>query len=99
MNTRGKRAAAGAGTVVLAAATNIATGVVTQHWALAWWVGVAVLVVLGAALQAWLTVGEREAGRQVVQGTKVGGSIRQIMTGPGEQSVTASETGDLTQQQ
>lgn len=100
MSTAAKRATAGAATVVLAAAINIATGVVTQHWALAWWIAVAVLVVLGGALQAWLTVGERDGSRQAVQDTKVGGSIRQVMTGAGEQSVTGSETGgDLRQQQ
>lgn len=95
-----KRAIAGAGTVVLAAAINIATGVVTQHWALAWWITTTVLVLLGGGLQAWLTLSDGPSNRQVVEGTKVGGSIRQVMTGQGEQSVTTSETGgDLTQQQ
>ncbi len=100
MSSGGKRALAGGFTVVLAAAVNIATGVVTQHWALTWWITTAVLVLFGGGLQAWLTVGDSPPNRQVVDGTKVRGSIRQIMTGQGEQSVTASETGgDLTQQQ
>ena len=100
MSTVGKRAIAGAGTVIVAAAINIATGVVTQHWALAWWITTAVLVLLGGGLQAWLTVGDGPLNRQVIEGTKVRGSITQTMKGPGEQSVTASEAGgDLTQQQ
>jgi len=100
MSTARKRALAGAGTVVLAAAANIATGVLTQHWALAWWITTAVLVLIGGGLQAWLTVDGPPASRQVIEGTKVGGSIRQVMTGPGEQSVNTSQAkGDLTQQQ
>jgi hypothetical protein len=101
MSAGARRAIAGAGTVVLAAAINIATGVVTQHWALAWWIATAVLVLLGGGLQAWLTVSDsRPPNRQVVKGTKVRGSIRQTMTGKGEQLVTGSEAGDdLTQQQ
>jgi len=100
MSAGRKRAIAGAGTVVVAAATNIATGVVTEHWALAWWITTGVLVVLGGGLQAWLSVGDGPSSRQTVKGTKVSGSIRQVMPGQGEQSVTDSEAGgDLTQQQ
>ena len=100
MSTDRKRAIAGAGTVVVAAATNIATGVVTEHWALAWWITIGLLVVLGGGLQAWLSVGDGPPSRQTVKGTKVSGSIRQVMPGRGEQSVTGSEAGgDLTQQQ
>jgi hypothetical protein len=100
MGTGGKRAIAGAGTVVLAAASNIATGVVTQHWALAWWIATGVLVLLGGGLQAWLTVSDAAPNRQVIKGTKVSGSIRQVIKGQGEQSVTSSEAnGDLTQEQ
>jgi hypothetical protein len=112
MTTARKRAIAGAGTVILAGAVNVATGVVTQHWALAWWITTAVLVLLGGGLQAWLTASDGPASRQVIKGTdglanrqvvdgnKVRGSIRQVMNGPGEQSVTASEAGgDLTQHQ
>jgi hypothetical protein len=100
MSTDGKRAIAGAGTVIVAAASNIATGVVTQHWALAWWIATGVLVLLGGGLQAWLTFSSAASNRQVIKGTKVGGSIRQVIKGQGEQSVTDSEVNrDLTQEQ
>lgn len=62
MGLRGKRAAAAAGTVVIAAAVNVATGMLTQHWALGWFAFTIVLVVIGAAVQAWLTAAESPRG-------------------------------------
>jgi hypothetical protein len=56
-----KRGVAAGGTVVVAAAVNVATGVLTQHWALAWWMAAAVLVAVGAALQFWLSLADRSA--------------------------------------
>jgi hypothetical protein len=100
MSTSGKRAIAGAGTVVVAAATNITTGLVTEHWALAWWIATGVFVLLGGGLQAWLTASDAAPSRQAVRGVKVGGEIRQVLKGHGQQSVTNAETtGDLTQEQ
>ena len=43
---------AGAATVLLAALVNIATGVLTQEWAAAWWAATAVLVVIGGAVHS-----------------------------------------------
>jgi uncharacterized protein (DUF58 family) len=49
------RALAAGGSVLVAAAVNVTTGMLTQHWAAAWWAATAVLVVLGCGLQIWLT--------------------------------------------
>ena len=96
MGSTARRAAAAAATVVVAGAVNVATGMLTQHWAAGWWAFTGVLLVVGGALQAWLTVGDRPAPGQTVQGTKVGGGVLQV--GSGQQSVTDSEVGrDLTQ--
>lgn len=96
-----KRGVAAAATFAVAAVVNIATGVLTQHWAVAWWVAFAVLVVVGAGLQAWVAVGERPTAGQRVQDVIVGGSLQQDLgTQVGEQSVGGSEIGqDLTQRQ
>ena len=61
MRSGAKRGAAAAGTVGLAAAVNVATGMLTQRWAVAWWVATIVLVVIGAVVQVWLTVADRHA--------------------------------------
>lgn len=59
-----KRATATAATVVLATAVNVFTGLLTERWALAWWATVIVLVIIGAGLQAWLTLSDQAAGRR-----------------------------------
>jgi hypothetical protein len=51
-----RRGIAAGGSVLLAAAVNVTTGMLTQHWAVAWWTATAVLVVVGAGLQIWLTL-------------------------------------------
>jgi hypothetical protein len=56
MSTVGKRGIAAAMTVVIAAAVNIATGMLTQHWAARWWATTTALVVIGVGAQVWLTV-------------------------------------------
>ncbi|MEU9399547.1 hypothetical protein [Streptomyces sp. NPDC048242] len=96
-----KRGVAAAVTFVVAAVVNIVTGVLTQHWAVAWWVAFAVLVVVGAALQVWVAAGERPAAGQRVSDVIVGGSLRQDLgTGTGEQSVDGSRIArDLSQRQ
>ncbi|MFF1725498.1 hypothetical protein [Streptomyces sviceus] len=87
----------------MAAATNVTTGVLTQHWATAWWAFTTVVVVIGGGLQAWLTVASDHpatTGRQRIDRTKIGGMARQTMPGPGEQKATRSTiTGDLSQRQ
>jgi hypothetical protein len=59
MSSGFKRGAAAAGTVVIAAAVNVATGMLTQHWAVAWWAATVMLVAVGAGTQAWLTLADR----------------------------------------
>jgi hypothetical protein len=108
MSEVARRGAAAAGTVAVAAAVNVATGMLTQKWALAWWIAVVVLVVLGGALQAWLTVSgqpprrdperSEDSGGQSVRGTRVGRTLKQSLEGTGEQSVSDSDVGgDLEQ--
>jgi hypothetical protein len=99
-----KRASAAVGTVVVATVVNLVTGVLTQRSDLAWWITLAVLVVVGGGLQAWLTVVDtaaRQASRnQCIDGAIVEGSIKQVMSGSGNQRVSDSETGgDLSQEQ
>ncbi|MEH0416067.1 hypothetical protein [Streptomyces sp. B21-083] len=87
----------------MAAATNVTTGVLTQHWAAAWWAFTVVVVVIGSGLQAWLTFTNDHpaaTGGQRIHRTKIGGTAQQSMHGPGEQEITRSTvTGDLSQKQ
>ncbi|MBW5482444.1 hypothetical protein [Streptomyces bambusae] len=101
MTTTGTRMLAAGGTVAAAAAVNVATGMLTQKWTLAWWLCTAVLVVVGGALQAWLTVSDRAAARrQEVEDVEAGGGLTQRMPGAGEQVVRRTKIkGDLTQEQ
>lgn len=97
-----RRGFAAAGTVLLASAANVTTGLLTQHWTIAWWVATGVLVVVGAGSQWWLTVTDGSVGStgQQIEHTTVSGSLRQEMRQPGTQSVIRSEiVGDLTQTQ
>ncbi|MEU5992050.1 hypothetical protein ABZ806_24030 [Spirillospora sp. NPDC047418] len=99
-----KRAVAAGGTFVIAGAVNVATGLLIQDWTAALWAATAVLLVLGGALQAWVTWSDRQPsearGTQRVEGTKVGGDALQNMPGPGEQLVSDSEiSGSLNQHQ
>jgi hypothetical protein len=74
----------------------------TQHWALTWWVGTAVLVVLGAGLQWWLTVvgDTAQLPAQRIHRSIVGGTVWQDIRGSGVQTVNKSHiTGGLTQAQ
>lgn len=91
MDASGKRGAAAAATVVLAAAVNVATGMLTRHWALAWWVATAVFVVVGAVLQVWLTLADRRAVPPT-DASSAGGAARSV-TVQGELSGIIS-TGD-----
>ena len=100
MSAGARRGWAAAGTFALAAAANVVTGVLTQQWSAAWWITLAVLVIVGGGLQAWVTLAERPAARQRVDNTVVGGSVTQRLAGPGEQSVSDSRlSGRLTQHQ
>ncbi|MEU1312381.1 hypothetical protein ABZ419_26300 [Streptomyces cinnamoneus] len=86
----------------MAAAVNVATGMLTQKWSLAWGICTAVLVVVGGGLQAWLTVADRGAAadrRQRFEDVE-GRAIEQTMAGPGEQVVKRARVdGDLVQRQ
>ncbi|MFD9337968.1 hypothetical protein ACFWBF_26735 [Streptomyces sp. NPDC060028] len=101
MTTAGKRMWAAGGTVVAAAAVNVATGMLTQKWTLAWWLCTTVAVVIGGGLQAWLTMSDRAAARrQEVEDVDVDGALAQRLPGAGEQVVRrAKVNGDLTQEQ
>ncbi|MFJ6793510.1 hypothetical protein [Streptomyces sp. NPDC091268] len=102
MSTAARRMLAAAGTVAVGAAVNVATGVLTQKWSLAWWLCTAVVVVFGGALQAWLTRADRAAARrQEVEDVDVlGGGLTQRLPGAGEQVVRRARVqGDLTQEQ
>ncbi|MFG2249592.1 hypothetical protein [Spirillospora sp. NPDC048823] len=109
MSSNTKRAAAAGGTFVIAGVVNIATGMLTQEWTVVWAATVVILVLVGGALQGWVTWSERDdaedgrraaRGTQTVHGTKVGGDTRQSMSRPGDQTVTDSEiSGSLSQSQ
>ena len=87
MNSRTIRGLAAAGTVVLAAATTVTIGLLTQHWAVAWWLATGVLVIVGAGLQWWLTDtdGDKNSSSQWVNRTMVRGSLLQKIRGTGAQ--------------
>ncbi len=51
-----KRAVAAGVTVVAAAAVNVATGVLTQHWAAAWWAALGVILIGNVIAQVYLTI-------------------------------------------
>jgi hypothetical protein len=104
MSSPTKRGVAAAGTVVVAAAVNVATGMLTQHWAAAWWAFTLVLIVLGGGLQWWLTVAPRSPAKQVSASgdgaIASGGAIRDVTTkvsrpadGPAARSQVASPPG------
>ena len=79
-----KRGVAAGLTVVVAAAVNVTTGMLTQHWAWAWWAATIVLVALGAATQIWLTFAERDAGDERGDAIRVTGNVSGIIsTGEG----------------
>ncbi|MFB8119751.1 hypothetical protein ACFC51_28290 [Streptomyces sp. NPDC055962] len=100
MSAAGLRGWAAAGTVLLAAGVNVVTGVLTQEWSAAWWGALAVLVVVGGGLQAWLTFKDGPHAAQRVSGSVVGGSVEQRLHGAGEQSVADTQVhGGLTQRQ
>lgn len=61
MKSGTKRAIAASSSILVAAAVNVTTGELTQHWALAWWGATAALVVIGAGTQTWLTIAESRA--------------------------------------
>jgi hypothetical protein len=95
-----RRGLAAAGTFVLAAAVNVVTGIMTEQGSTAWWLTLGTLVIVGGALQAWLTLAERTTARQRITGTDIGGAVEQRLTGIGDQSVSDSRLkGGLTQRQ
>ncbi|GAA1177303.1 hypothetical protein GCM10009654_38240 [Streptomyces hebeiensis] len=101
------RAWAVGGSVVLAGAVNVATGMLTQNWSVAWGACAAVLLVISAALAIWHARSEETPPgpgspplRQEVRGVKSGGSVRVTMNGNGKQVLrTAKAKGDITAEQ
>ncbi len=91
---RGVAAVAG---VAVAAAVNVATGMLTQHWAVAWWVATGVLVVVGGGLQWWLTPAGESGGSGAVSASgagavAVGGSVPgMIATGGDGATITQKQ--------
>lgn len=54
-SVRRRQAIAAAASVVVGAVVNVATGMLTQKWDLAWLLAAVAFVVTGAVLLAWLT--------------------------------------------
>jgi hypothetical protein len=101
MSTVVKRGIAAAATVVIAAAVNVATGMLTQHWAPRWWATTIALVIVGVGAQVWLTVTDatdpadtRATGDRAVQVGRDNTGI--ISTGDRPTSIqqTAEASGD-----
>jgi len=85
------RIIAAAGTVVIAAAVNVTTGMLTQHWTLAWWMATVALVVVGAAAQVWLTLADQSRHRDArespaARSVTVGGDVSGIVS-TGDRSI------------
>lgn len=85
MGAGGRRGVAAAGTVAVAAGTNVATGMLTQHWAVAWWAATVVLVMVGGGVAWWLSVSEGRAAPSRVSAPgagaiAAGGSVRDAAT-------------------
>jgi hypothetical protein len=78
------RAVAAGVSIVVAAASGVVTALVTAHSSPGLWVSLAVLVTVGAALQAVVTFGDRRSSRRVVASgdgaVAVGGSAGEIRT-------------------
>ncbi|MFC4911455.1 hypothetical protein [Actinomadura gamaensis] len=86
----------------MAALINVATGMLTQKWTLAWIAFVVAIVVPAAVMQAWLVVadhrGADETPSQIVEDASVGQSMRQEMADAGTQKATDVRVdGDLSQ--
>lgn len=93
-----RRYGAGITSVAIAAGVNVTTGMLTQHWTVAWLAATAALVLVGGGLHVLLN--DVSFVTQRIKRTEVGGSVRQRAAGVGEQSVTASRVDkDLDQSQ
>ncbi|GAA1418888.1 hypothetical protein GCM10009601_14970 [Streptomyces thermospinosisporus] len=103
------RAWAIGGSVVLAGAVNVATGMLTQNWSVAWGACAAVLVLFSAALAVWRArsegtpspPGSPPGPSQDIQRVKSGGSVRVSMNGvAGNQKTRRLDAaGDVTIEQ
>lgn len=100
MSSGTRRVAGAVGAVAVSAAVNLATGHFTAHAAIAWWASGITLLIVGVAIQWWLSAPPPEVPdrTQSAVGNKVGGSIVQKMTGPGDQTASDNDiTRDLRQ--
>ncbi|GAA1963368.1 hypothetical protein GCM10009738_43450 [Kitasatospora viridis] len=79
-----RRSIAAAAAVVIAAVTGLATNLATDSSGWGWWTGLAVLVLLGAGLQVYLTWSSSDAGGSTV-----------TAAGPGSIAVGGSARGGL----
>ncbi|MBT2232523.1 hypothetical protein [Nonomuraea sp. NEAU-A123] len=78
-----KRSVAAALTVVMAAAVNVTTGMLTQRWGWAWLAATIVLVTVGAVSQVWLTLADRAdrtGGAEPSEGVTVTGDVSGILS-------------------
>jgi hypothetical protein len=70
--------------VILATVSGVITSIVTQHPSRGLWAALGVLTVIGAALQALVTVADRRSSRKVVASgagsAAIGGSAAEIRT-------------------
>ncbi|MDX6738527.1 hypothetical protein [Actinocorallia sp. A-T 12471] len=95
-----QRAAGAVGTVAVAALVNLATGMITDHRAVVWWVSGFALIVVGVIVQWWLpvTAAAGTGTRQTAKGNVVGGSLTQTARGNAVQDASDNQvTGDLNQ--
>ncbi|HET6358810.1 hypothetical protein [Streptomyces sp.] len=95
-----KRVLAAGATVVVSALVNLTVGMLTQKWNWAWLACSIVLIVLGVALQMWLTKTDGSPHRSQVFKDVEGKSLQQKMKGAGDQRVTRAKVeGHLGQTQ
>ncbi|MFF5040125.1 hypothetical protein [Streptomyces nigra] len=84
----------------MSALVNLTVGMLTQKWNWAWLACSIVLVVLGVALQMWLTKTDGLPQRRQVFEDVEGKSLQQRMKGAGDQRVTRAKVeGSLRQTQ
>lgn len=105
MNPVIQRALGAAGAIVVGAAVNIGTSLVTDHQDLAWWVSGIVVLLFGAFIQWWLPLSAddrsvTDAAPSVMDasGNVVGGTLRQESDHDTSLAATDNEVGgDLHQ--
>ncbi|WP_460363383.1 hypothetical protein [Actinocorallia lasiicapitis] len=90
-----QRLAGAVGTVVVAVAVNVATGLLTEHRAVVWWVSGITLILVGVLVQYLLPVTASAGGRSRLRATGniVGGSLTMTAGGVAELDASDNEVG------